>query len=355
MKFSILVSHLTPVKVSSLTTHPEWDPELTGASSIEAIQPQTLSYIDGSSRSMARIQGIQAAALVLPMHPNLQALATERQIPWVAGPQPKLLFAQAIAQFYQPFRPAPGIHPTAVIDPSVQLGTNVSIGAHVVIQAQGVIGDDVCIHPNVVIYPQVAVGDRTLLHANCVIHERSQIGADCVIHSGAAIGSEGFGFVPTAEGYFKMQQSGFVVLQDHVEVGCNSAIDRPALGITHIGRHTKIDNLVQVGHGCTLGEASILVSQVGLAGAVTVGRRAMLGGQVGVANHLTIGEGAQVGAQSGVTADLEPGAVVFGTPALPLKQFFKIAAVWKQLPDMRQTLRKLQRQVEHPSSDDMES
>lgn len=344
MKFSELIPSLNPVKASSLDTHPGLDPEVSGVSPISAVQPGTISYIDGGSGSAEKLIGTSAVALVLPVNAELQALADEQGLAWVASPQPRLLFAQAIARFYQPFRPAPGIHPSAVIDPSTQLGANVSIGAHVVIQAGVTLGDEVCIHPNVVVYPGVTVGDRTLLHANCVIHERTQIGADCVIHSGAAIGSEGFGFVPTAEGFFKMQQSGFVVLEDGVEVGCNSAIDRPALGSTHIGRNTKIDNLVQIAHGCDIGDGCALAAQVGLAGAVKVGRRVILGGQVGVADHLTLGDGVQAGAQSGITADLEPGAVVFGTPAMPLKQFFKIAALWKQLPDMRQTLRRLQRQ-----------
>jgi UDP-3-O-[3-hydroxymyristoyl] glucosamine N-acyltransferase len=344
MKFSELIASFNPVKASSLDTQPGLDPEISGVSPISDAQPNTISYIDGGSGSAEKLAGTSAVALVLPINPELQAFATERGLAWVASSQPRLLFAQAIARFYQPFRPAPGIHPSAVIDSSAQLGTNVSIGAHVVIQAGVTIGNEVCIHPNVVIYPGVGVGDRTTLHANCVIHERTQIGADCVIHSGAAIGSEGFGFVPTADGFFKMQQSGFVVLEDGVEVGCNSAIDRPALGSTHIGRNTKIDNLVQIAHGCDIGDGCALAAQVGLAGAVKVGRRVILGGQVGVADHLTLGDGVQAGAQSGITADLEPGAVVFGTPAMPLKQFFKIAALWKQLPDMRQTLRRLQRQ-----------
>ncbi|MBD1910124.1 MULTISPECIES: UDP-3-O-(3-hydroxymyristoyl)glucosamine N-acyltransferase [unclassified Leptolyngbya] len=344
MKFSELIPSFNPVKTSSLDTYPDLDPEISGVSPISAVQPNTISYIDGGSRSAEKLAGTSAVAVVLPLNVELQTLANEKGLAWVASPQPRLLFAQAIARFYQPFRPTPGIHPSAIIDPSAQLGTNVSIGAHVVIQAGVTIGNEVCIHPNVVIYPGVTVDDRTTLHANCVIHERSQIGADCVIHSGAAIGSEGFGFVPTADGFFKMQQSGFVVLEDGVEVGCNSAIDRPALGSTHIGRNTKIDNLVQIAHGCDIGDGCALAAQVGLAGAVKVGRRVILGGQVGVADHLTIGDGVQAGAQSGITADLEPGAVVFGTPAMPLKQFFKIAALWKQLPDMRQTLRRLQRQ-----------
>lgn len=345
MKFSQLVSHLSPIANSSLATFPDRDPDLTGASPIEHSQPQTLSYIS-SEKLAPQLATTAASALVLPANEALQQLASDQGLAWVASPQPRLLFAQAIAQFYQPFRPQPGIHPTAVIDPSVRLGRDVAIGAYAVIQSGVTLGDGVCLHPQVVLYPDVVVGDRTVLHAQCVIHERTQIGADCVIHSGAAIGAEGFGFVPTADGFYKMQQSGYVILEDGVEVGCNSAIDRPALGVTRIQRHTKIDNLVQIGHGCAVGEGCAIAAQAGLAGAVTVGRRVVIGGQVGIADHLSIGDGVQAGAQSGITADLEPGAVVFGTPAMPLKRFFKIAALWQRLPEMRQTLRALQRRLD---------
>ena len=134
------------------------------------------------------------------------------------------------------------------------VGQYVHLGANVVIQAEVKIGDRVTIHPNVVIYPGVTIGEGTVLHANCTIQERTQIGANCVIHSGATIGAEGFGFVPTKTGWYKMQQSGYTVLEDGVEVGCNSTVDRPAVGETRIGRNTKLDNLVQIGHGCQIGQ-----------------------------------------------------------------------------------------------------
>jgi UDP-3-O-[3-hydroxymyristoyl] glucosamine N-acyltransferase len=232
-----------------------------------------------------------------------------------------------------------------VIDSSADLGKDVAIGAHVVIQAGVSLGDGVCIHPNVVIYPEVTVGDRTQLHANCVIHERTQIGSNCVIHSGAAIGSEGFGFVPTKEGWYKMEQSGRVVLEDGVEIGCNSAVDRPAVGETRIKRHTKLDNLVHVAHGCQIGEACAMAAQVGLAGGVTVGNRVILAGQVGIANQVKIGDGAIATAQTGVHRDVEPGAIVSGYPAIPNKLWLKISAIYNRLPEMYQGIRELRRQL----------
>ncbi len=320
------------------------DPDISGVTEIETAQPQTLSYIEGSKLA-AYVSTTVASALVLPLDAKLQAEASERGLAWLADAQPRKLFAQAIALFYQPFRLSPGIHPTSVIDPTVELGEGVAIGAHVVIQAGVKIGNGVCIHPNVVIYPDVQIGDRTVLHANCTIHERAQIGADCMIHSGAVIGAEGFGFVPVPEGWLKMEQSGYTVLEEGVEVGCNSTIDRPALGITRIGRNTKIDNLVHVAHGCQLGENCILAGQVGLAGAVEVGNRVIMAGQVGIVDHVKIGDNVIASAKAGIHNDVEAGAIVTGIPAIPHRLFVKATAVFNRLPEMYQTLRQVQKQL----------
>jgi UDP-3-O-[3-hydroxymyristoyl] glucosamine N-acyltransferase len=235
------------------------------------------------------------------------------------------------------------IHPSAIIDASVQIGQDVHIGAYAVIEKGVILGDGACIFPHVVIYPQVNIGSNTILHANCTIHERTQIGENCVVHSGAVIGAEGFGFVPTAEGWYKMEQSGYVVLENGVEVGCNSTIDRPALGETRIGKNTKLDNLVHVGHGCQIGQNCALAGQVGLAGAVKLGNRVILGGQVGIANQAVIGDGVMAGAQSGITSDIEPNQIVLGSPALPHRLFLKASTIYKRLPEMYQTLKKLQK------------
>lgn len=344
MKFSQLAQNLDPTAATSLATAPSIDPEIAGAAAIDEALPGTISYNDGG-RLSAQVKTTQASALILPRDEALQTQATDRGIAWIAAAHPRLMFAQTIAQFYQPFRPAAGVHPTAVIDASVQLGEAISIGAHVVIQPGAKIGDRVCIHPNVVIYPDVQIGDRTILHANCVIHERSQIGADCVIHSGAAIGSEGFGFVPIAQGWYKMEQSGYTVLEDGVEIGCNSAVDRPAVGETRIGRNTKIDNLVQIAHGCRIGEACAIAGQTGMAGGVTVGDRVLLAGQVGIANQAKIGNGATAGAKAGILSDVAPGTVVLGNPALPHKVFLRASAIYSRLPELYQTIRRMQRQL----------
>ena len=253
------------------------------------------------------------------------------------------MFAQVIKLFYQPFRLPTGIHPSAIVEPGVELGENVSIGAHVVIQSGVKIGDRVTIHPNVVIYPDVQIGSRTILHANCTIHERVRLGADCVIHSGAAIGSEGFGFVPTATGWFKMEQAGYTVLEDGVEIGCNSTVDRPAVGETRIGRDTKLDNLVHIGHGCQIGSNCAIAAQVGLAGGVKVGNQVLLAGQVGVANQVTIGDRAIASSKTGIHSNVEPGEIVSGYPAISHKLWLKTAAIVNRLPEMYQFFKQNQR------------
>ncbi|MUL37044.1 UDP-3-O-(3-hydroxymyristoyl)glucosamine N-acyltransferase [Gloeocapsopsis dulcis] len=345
MKFSEVVQKLGEAAANnSLNLYKDCDPNLTGLAPIEEAAAGTLSYIEGA-KFASQVGTTQASALILPQAETLQTQAQSRGIAWIASSQPRLLFAQAIALYYQPFHPAPEIHPSAVIHPSVELGKDIYIGAHVVIQEDVVISDRVCIHPNVVIYPEVQIGDRTVLHANCTIHERSQIGADCVIHSGAVIGGEGFGFVPSPTGWVKMEQSGYTVLEDGVEVGCNSTIDRPAVGETRIGENTKIDNLVQIGHGCQVGANCAIAAHVGLAGGVKIGNQVILAGQVGIANQVKVGDGAVASAKAGVHSDVQPGTIVSGNPAIPHKIFLKASAVYTRLPEIYQTLKQLQRSL----------
>jgi UDP-3-O-[3-hydroxymyristoyl] glucosamine N-acyltransferase len=336
MQFSELIAKLgSAVTASSLATDKQLDPILTGLAPIESATSGTISYIEGDKFAKF-VSSTGASALILPMNATIQAAAIERGIPWIAAPEARLLFAQVIKVFYQPFRLPPGIHPTAIVEADVEIGDDVSIGAHVVIQPGVKIGNGVTIHPNVVIYADVAIGDRTILHANSTIHERVRIGKACVIHSGAAIGSEGFGFVPTATGWFKMEQAGYTVLEDGVEIGCNSSVDRPAVGETRIGRDTKLDNLVHVGHGCSIGSNCALAAQVGLAGGVKVGNGVLLAGQVGVANQVTIGDRAIASSKTGIHRNVEPGEVVSGYPAVSHKLWLKTSAIVNRLPEMYQ-------------------
>lgn len=321
------------------------DPEIFQVMGLEEAESGSLSYLSQGGAIAHWIEDTAAAALILPLDDELIARAERRSLPWVAVPNPRLAFAQAIAEFYQPYQPPAQIHSTAVIDPSAQIGQQVSIGAHVVIAENCQLGDGVCIHPGVVLYPGVTVGDRTVLHANCVIHERSQIGADCVVQCGAVLGGEGFGFVPVPDGWFKMHQSGHVVLEDGVEVGCNSTVDRPAVGITRIGRNTKIDNLVQVGHDVRTGENCALAAQVGLAGGVRLGDRVILAGQVGVSNRVKVADGVTATSKTGLHTNVAAGETVSGYPAIPHRIWLRAASAYSRLPEIAKGLRQLQREA----------
>jgi UDP-3-O-[3-hydroxymyristoyl] glucosamine N-acyltransferase len=343
MQFSELITKLgTAVKASSLDTNSNLDPILAGLAPIDAAAPGTISYIEGDKFAKF-VNTTAASALILPMNEAIQSQAIDRGIAWISASEPRLLFAQVIKLFYQPFRLPIGIHPSAIVETGVELGENVSIGAHAVIQPGVKIGNGAIVHPNVVIYPDVSIGDRTILHANCTIHERVRIGNDCVIHSGATIGAEGFGFVPTPTGWFKMEQAGYTVLEDGVEIGCNSTVDRPAVGETRIGRDTKLDNLVHVGHGCQIGANCALAAQVGLAGGVKVGNQVLLAGQVGVANQVTIGDRAIASSKTGIHSNVDPGEIVSGYPAVSHKLWLKTAAIVNRLPEMYQFFKQSQR------------
>ena len=344
MQFSDIVEQLGAVEVSSLDSQPDLNPEIIGVSAVQDSRPNTISYVEGK-KFAPYIAQTANPALILPVDEALQVQATERGIAWVSMREPRLGFSRAIALFYQPFHLAPGIHPSAIIDATATIGSNVAIGPYAVIHAGATIGDNACIHPQVVVYPEAHVGPHTTLHASCVIHERAQIGEHCIIHAGAVIGSEGFGFVPTAQGWEKMHQSGIVVLEDHVEIGCNTAVDRPAVGETRIGRNNKLDNLVHVAHNCQLADNCVLAAQVGLAGGVELDSLVVLGGQVGVANNAKIGQGAQAGSKAGLHSNVPPGSVMMGSPASPYRTYLKSSAIYNRLPEMHRTLKQLQKQI----------
>ncbi len=342
IRFSELIVRLGSAVTSSSLASGDLDPILTGLAPIDAATAGTISYVEGDK--FAKFADTTAAsALVLPMNEGIQARAQARGIAWIAAREPRLLFARVIQQFYQPFVLPAGVHPSAIVEPGVELGEGVAIGARVTIQAGVKIGNGVAIHPNVVVYPDVEIGDRTTLHANCTIHERTRIGNDCVIHSGAVIGAEGFGFVPTATGWFKMEQAGYTVLEDGVEIGCNSTVDRPAVGETRIGKDTKLDNLVHIGHGSTIGANCALAAQVGMAGGVKVGNGVLLAGQVGIANQVTIGDRAIASSKTGIHNDVESGEIVSGYPAVSHKLWLKTAAIVNRLPEMYQFFKQSQR------------
>ncbi|MES2393390.1 MAG: UDP-3-O-(3-hydroxymyristoyl)glucosamine N-acyltransferase [Acidobacteriota bacterium] len=307
--------------------------KVTGLAGIETAGPEHVTFVANPKyASLARSSG--AAALIV--EPGFPAVATAT----LRIANPYLAWSRAIEAFYPPPKYAPGIHPTAVVAESAKVGARAHLGAYVVIGEHCVVGEDAVILPHAVLYPGVTVGDRFLAHAHAVVREGCRLGDDVTLQNGAVIGADGFGFAKNAEGrWVKIVQAGPAVLEDSVEVQANACVDRASIGETRIAKGAKIDNLVQVGHGSSVGENTLLCSQVGLAGSTTVGRNVILAGQVGVAGHLTIGDGAVATAQTGIPSDVEAGAVVSGYPAMNNREWLRMVAAEKRLPEFLRTLK----------------
>jgi UDP-3-O-[3-hydroxymyristoyl] glucosamine N-acyltransferase len=314
--------------------------EINGVAGIEQAAEGQLTFVANPKYTAAARTTKASAVLVAPDFPEIAA-ATLR----IANPY--LAFARAIDLFYQPPAYPAGIHPTAVIDPSANIGAGPHVGAYAVIGAGVLIGQGATILPHVVIYQGARIGDRFFAHAHAVVREGCQLGDDVVLQNGAVVGGDGFGFAKTDFGEWrKISQSGPAILGDRVEVQANACIDRASVGQTIIANGTKIDNLVQVGHGSSVGENTLLCAQVGLAGSSDIGRNVILAGQVGVAGHCTVGDGVIATAQSGIPNDVLPGKVVSGYPAIDNRQWLKAAALFNRLPEL---LKRLERKSPPPT------
>ncbi|MDA0718119.1 MAG: UDP-3-O-(3-hydroxymyristoyl)glucosamine N-acyltransferase [Cyanobacteria bacterium] len=347
MRFSELLSHLSEVTDAS-QRHLADDPELNGAAALDKAQADQLSFLEPGHALAAALAGSNAGAIVLPACGDeaeaLQQQALERGLAWIALADPRLAFAEALDALHPRRQPAAGIHPSAVIDPSAVVGMGSHVGPQVVIGANVQIGTSCILHPQVVLYEDVQIGDDCELHAGAVLHPGSRLGRSCVVHSNAVVGSEGFGFVPTANGWRKMPQTGQVVLEEGVEVGCGSTIDRPSVGETRIGAGTKIDNLVHIGHGVTTGKGCALAAQVGIAGGARLGNGVILAGQVGLANKAVMGDRSIASSKSGIHGEVAAGEVVSGYPAVPNRIWLRSSAVFNKLPELAKALRQLEKQ-----------
>lgn len=256
---------------------------------------------------------------------------------------PNASFSRVVRAFAPPpSTPVLGIHPTAVVHAGAELGEGLSVGPFCVIEAGARIGRGCVLGPRVVVGAEARVGAGSVLHAGVVLYPRVVVGERCILHAACVIGSEGFGFEPAPGGWAKIPQCGTVEIEDEVEVGAGSTIDRARFGATRIGRGAKIDNLVQIGHNCVVGAGALLCAQVGLAGSTRIGRAAVLAGQVGVAGHLEIGDGARIAAQTGVFGDLEGGLEYLGYPARPRQQALRELGTSKRLERMIERVRRLE-------------
>lgn len=313
-----------------LGAHLEGDPdlEINAVAGIEHAAAGQLAFV-ANPKYTAFAKTTQASAvLVAPDFPAISAATLRIDNPYLA-------FARAIDFFYQPPVYAAGIHPTAAIDPTARIGENAHIGAYAVISAGVAIGENATILPHVVIYHGARIGDRFFAHAHAVVREFCVLGDDVLLQNGAIVGCDGFGFAKDNAGSWrKISQSGPTILGHDVEVQANSCIDRASVGQTVIGNGVKIDNLVQVGHGSSVGDKTLLCAQVGMAGSSDLGKNVILAGQVGVAGHCTLGDNVIITAQSGVHGDIPAGSILSGSPAFDNRQWLKATSLFNRLPDL---------------------
>jgi UDP-3-O-[3-hydroxymyristoyl] glucosamine N-acyltransferase len=313
--------------------------EITGVAGIEEAQSGELTFLV-NRKYRPLLESTRAAAIIVGKDAGTVPMAALRSA------NPYFDFARAIELFHPVPEFAAGVHPTAVVAKSARIGANAHIGPYCFVEEDVEIGANAVLHSFVTIYRGAKIGDDFFAHAHACVREYCRIGNRVLLQNGVIVGSDGFGFAREANGHwYKMRQSGITVIDDDVEIQAQSVIDRATVGETHISRGAKIDNLVQVGHACKVGEDTLLCGQVGLAGTTVVGNRCILAGQVGAAGHLTIGDGAILSAQSGVPADVPPGAIYSGYPAMKNLDWRKSVAVFNRLPDLQREVRELRAEL----------
>lgn len=311
---------------------------VNGLAPLEAAGPDKVTFL-ANPKYAAKVAETRAGAVL--MAPGGESYG--RNVIEVTNPY--LGFAKLLTLFYTRPHPPSGVLPGAVIGTSVTLGEDISIYPGAVIGNNVTVGDRAVIHPGAVIYDNAVIGDDCVIHAHAVVRERCRLGKRCKLQPGAVIGSDGFGYAPDGSSYYPIPQIGIVVLEDDVEIGANSTVDRAALEVTLIRRGTKLDNLVMVAHNCQIGEDCMIVSQVGIAGSSKIGNHVTLAGQVGVVGHVSIGDNVIVGAQAGVPGSLAANAYYSGSPAMPHKEWLKTMGTLPKLPEMRKKLSELEKKI----------
>jgi len=313
--------------------------EITGVAGIEEAKPGELTFL-ANRKYRAAVETTRASAILIARDGGPARIAALRSA------NPYLDFARAIELFHPAASFLPGVHPTAVVASSAKIGAGTHIGPYCFVDEQVEIGRDAVLHSFVAIYRDVRIGDDFFAHSHACVREGCRIGDRVLLQNGVVVGSDGFGFARDDGGrWYKMRQAGITVIEDDVEIQAGSAIDRATIGETRIARGAKIDNLVQVGHACKVGEDTLLCGQVGLAGTTRVGKKCILAGQVGAAGHLTIGDGATLTAQSGVPNDVPPGAIFSGYPATDNLAWRKSVAIFNRLPELQREVRELSEEI----------
>ncbi|HML18454.1 MAG TPA: UDP-3-O-(3-hydroxymyristoyl)glucosamine N-acyltransferase [Bryobacteraceae bacterium] len=313
--------------------------EISGVAGIEQAGPSDLTFL-ANPKYAHKVKNTSAAAVLVKA--PIEGLAAAQLI----SSNPYYDYARALGMFYHPPRPRPGIHPLAAIARSATIGENASIGPFAVVGENVTIGRNCVLHPQVVIYEGATIGDDFLAHSHAVVREYCRIGHRVILQNGVVIGGDGFGFAKRDDGtHFKIVQCSPAVIEDDVEIQTLTSVDRGSVGETRVKRGAKIDSLVQIGHTSVVGEDNIICAQTGLAGSSVLGKNVLLAGQVGVSGHLTIHDNAVVYAQSGIGGDVDPGAVMSGSPAFEARQWLRAVTAFPKLPEILRTMRQLEKRL----------
>ena len=317
------------------------DVEISAAAGLDLAGDGEITFL-ANPKYTPQIQHTKAAAIFLNENVNIE----REDIAILRTPDAYLAYTRALRAFHPSPAIVGAIHSTAVIDPTSTVASTSDIGANVVIGKDCTIADGVKIFPNATIYDGVSIGADSIIHSGVSVRENCEIGANCIVHNNTTIGSDGFGYAKDEKKHWlKIPQVGRVVLEDDVEIGANTAIDCASVGETRIRRGAKIDNLVQIGHSCTIDEDALICSQTGLAGSSVIGKRVILAGQVGIAGHLKVGDDAVLTAKSATSHDVEPGKVISGIPGFDNKEWLRSTAVYRRLGELSQTIRKIEKRM----------
>jgi UDP-3-O-[3-hydroxymyristoyl] glucosamine N-acyltransferase len=320
--------------------------EISGMAPIQDAGPGQIAFIS-NKKYIGQLKTTKAAAVLVS--PDVAALGAPPGTALIVLDDPYMAFARLLQKFTDagPRKPI-GVHPRAHVEESAKVGADPSIHPFAYVGPGAVIGDRVDLHPGSYVGPGAHVGDDTILGPNAVVHHGCKVGKRCFLYAGAVVGSDGFGFAPDLKTglHVKIPQVGIAVVEDDVELGANVTIDRAVFGETRVGRGTKIDNQVQVGHNAAIGRGCFIVSQAGISGTAKVGDGVTIAGQAGVAGHLSVGDGATIGAQAGVHSDVAAGGKVLGSPAIDGAVAKRAMAVFPKLPELRGRLRDLERRLE---------
>lgn len=313
--------------------------DIVGVATLERAGAGDLSFLTNPKYQNEAKRTGASAIVVGPDCPPMNVSLLRNDNPYLA-------FARAIEIFFPTTPLAPSIHPTAWIADTASIGKDVYVGPYAIIGDRATVGDGVRIHSRCTIEQGAEIGDHTTMHTGSVVRERVVIGKNCIIQTNAVIGSDGFGYArESSGGWYRILQTGTVIIEDDVEIGACTTIDRSTLGETRIQRGTKIDNQVHIGHGCVIGSDNLICAQVGLAGSTKTGKGVVLTGQVGAAGHLQIGDGAIVTPQTGLASSVDAGAIVSGSPSIDHKNWLRSSAVFSKLPDIQKSVRRLENRI----------